>query len=171
MVQTSPLVDVPKRAAFRASEVCALVDVKPYVLRSWEIEFPSLGTAKTAGGARLYRRSDVEQVMRIKHLLLVDGLTLAGARRRLEEEAQLIVPEAPIEPLDQSARDCLTNIKHGLREILDLLAARHAGEALVIQQPATLVGSKAEGSRERPISNGRKSSSRPRQATRRKHAS
>ncbi len=44
--------------------------------------------AKSAGGPRVYRRADVEQVLRIKHLLLVEGLTLAGARRRLEEESR-----------------------------------------------------------------------------------
>ena len=60
--------------------------MQPYVLRSWEAEFPDLGVAKAAGGARVYRRKDVEQVARIKHLLLVEGLTLAGARRKLEEE-------------------------------------------------------------------------------------
>ena len=60
--------------------------MQPYVLRSWEAEFPALGIAKAAGGPRVYRRTDVEQVVRIRHLLLVEGLTLAGARRRLEEE-------------------------------------------------------------------------------------
>ena len=67
--------------------MCDLVKVQPYVLRSWEAEFPELGVAKAAGGPRVYRRADVEQVLRIKHLLLVEGLTLAGARRKLEEEA------------------------------------------------------------------------------------
>ena len=79
-------IEIPKRALFKPAEVCDLVKVQLYVLRTWEAEFPELGVTKTAGGPRVYRRADVEQVMRIKHLLLVEGLTLAGARRRLEEE-------------------------------------------------------------------------------------
>ena len=60
--------------------------MQPYVLRSWEAEFPDLGVAKTQGGPRVYRRADVERVLRIKHLLFVEGLTLAGARRKLQDE-------------------------------------------------------------------------------------
>ena len=100
--------------------------VQPYVLRSWEAEFPDLGVAKSAGGARVYRRADVEQVLRIKHLLLVDGLTLAGARRRLEEEGAPVAADAPAidELIGQNARERLTAVKRGLQSILDLLASR-----------------------------------------------
>src|SRR5438270_6932811 len=86
MAETFAQLEIPKRALCKAAEVCELVKVQPYVLRSWEAEFPALGIAKTPGAARIYRRVDVEQAMRIKHLLLVEGLTLAGARRRIEEE-------------------------------------------------------------------------------------
>ena len=86
MTDTVP-VDIPKRALFKAAEVCELLKLQPYVLRSWEAEFPALGVAKSPGSPRVYRREDVEQVQKIKHLLLVEGLTLAGARRKLEEDA------------------------------------------------------------------------------------
>ena len=86
MPDSSVQIDIPNRALFKAAEVCELLKVQPYVLRSWEVEFPDLGVTKNAGGPRIYRRADVEQVQRIKHLLLVEGLTLAGARRKLEEE-------------------------------------------------------------------------------------
>src|SRR5215831_13597312 len=86
MTEAMPPVDIPRRALFKAAEVCDIVKVQPYVLRTWEAEFPELGVAKAAGSPRVYRRTDVEQVVRIKHLLLVEGLTLAGARRKLEEE-------------------------------------------------------------------------------------
>ena len=88
-------VEIPKRALFKAAEVCELVKVQPYVLRSWEAEFPDLGVAKTEGGPRLYRRPDVERVLRIKHLLFVDGLTLAGARRKMQEEHGSPDPNSP----------------------------------------------------------------------------
>ncbi len=110
-------VEIPNRALFKASEVCDLVKVQPYVLRSWEAEFPDLGIAKTAGGPRVYRRTDVEQVLRIKHLLLVEGLTLAGARRKLQEEATPVAADAPMidELIGQHARERLTEVKRGLQ--------------------------------------------------------
>jgi hypothetical protein len=77
MPETPVQVEIPKRSLFKAAEVCDLAKVQPYVLRSWEAEFPDLGVAKAAGAPRVYRRSDVEQVLRIKHLL-VEGLTLAA---------------------------------------------------------------------------------------------
>jgi DNA-binding transcriptional MerR regulator len=107
---------------FKAVEVCDIVKVQPYVLRSWEAEFPALGVAKTAGAPRVYRRADVEQVARIKHLLLVEGLTLAGARRKLEAEAAPSTDEPAFDELiGQNARERLAAVKHGLRSILDLL--------------------------------------------------
>ena len=80
-------VEIPNRSLFRQPEVCEIAQVQPYVLRSWEAEFPDLGVAKTEGGPRVYRRADLEFVLRIKHLLFVEGLTLAGARRKLRGRA------------------------------------------------------------------------------------
>ena len=77
---------IPNRPAFRAQEVCEIADVQPYVLRGWEAEFPDLGVAKAPNGPRVYRRADVERVLKLKHLIQVEGLTLAGARRRLDEQ-------------------------------------------------------------------------------------
>ena len=57
-------VDIPKRALFKPSEVCEIASVQPYVLRSWESEFPDLGVTKGNGGPRVYRRADVERVLR-----------------------------------------------------------------------------------------------------------
>jgi DNA-binding transcriptional MerR regulator len=132
MADVSPPGEIPKRTLFKAAEVCDHVKVQPYVLRSWEGEFPGLGVSKSAGGPRVYRRIDIEQVLRIKHLLLVEGLTLAGARRKLEEEA------APVASADDligpEARDRLTEIKRGLRSILDLLSPP-AGEEFALSAP------------------------------------
>jgi DNA-binding transcriptional MerR regulator len=131
MPELAAQLEIPNRALFKAAEVCDLVKVQPYVLRSWEAEFPELGVTKSAGAARVYRRTDVEQVVRIKHLLLVEGLTLAGARRRLDEEGAPVVPESvAIEALvGQNARERLTAVKRGLQSILELLTgAGHVGE-------------------------------------------
>src|SRR3989337_87385 len=79
-------VQIPNRSLFRQPAVCEIAQLQPYVLRSWEAEFKDLGVTKTQGGPRVYRRADVERVLRIKHLLFVEGLTLAGVRRKLTEE-------------------------------------------------------------------------------------
>ena len=88
-----------------------------------EARFPGLGVAKAAGAPRVYRKADVEQVARIKHLLLVEGLTLAGARRKLEEEQTTVLADAAEidELLGKNARERLTTIKQGLQSILAML--------------------------------------------------
>jgi DNA-binding transcriptional MerR regulator len=130
MAEVSAPVDIPKRALFKAAEVCTLTKVQPYVLRSWEAEFPELGVTKAVGGPRVYRRADVQQVLRIKHLLLVEGLTLAGARRKLEEESAPVGADTPAidELIGQNARERLTVVKRGLQSILDLLGRSSNGE-------------------------------------------
>jgi DNA-binding transcriptional MerR regulator len=130
-------IEIPRRALFKAAEVCDLAKVQPYVLRSWESEFPQLGVAKSAGAPRTYRREDVEQVLRIKHLLLVEGLTLAGARRRLEEESAPVAANAPAidELIGRNARERLTEVKRGLRSILSLLARQGEPGELRLTSP------------------------------------
>jgi DNA-binding transcriptional MerR regulator len=137
MSDISAQIEIPNRALFKAAEVCDILKVQPYVLRSWEAEFPGLGVAKTASAPRVYRRQDVEQVARIKHLLLVEGLTLAGARRKLEDETAPVGADAPTidELIGRNARERLTTVKRGLQSILELLTDG-GGFRLAAPQPA-----------------------------------
>src|SRR2546430_4120883 len=139
MPDTAVPVEIPRRALFKAAEVCDLAKVQPYVLRSWEAEFPQLGVAKSAGGPRTYRREDVAQVLRIKHLLLVEGLTLAGARRRLEEESAPVAANAPVidELIGRNARERPTAGKRGPPPHLALLSPPPRGEEFPLAPPAT----------------------------------
>ena len=136
-------VDIPERALFKAAEVCDLAKVQPYVLRSWEAEFPQLGVAKTAGAPRVYRRTDVEQVLKIKHLLLVDGLTLAGARRKLDEQTAPVALDSPAmeELIGRNARERLTAIKRGLQSILELLTSGNGADEFRLAAPAAAIAS------------------------------
>ena len=114
-----------KRELFKAAEVCEVVQVQPYVLRSWEAEFPQLGQATASGGQRAYRRSDVELVLRIKQLVFEEGLTLSGARRRLEEDDDKDV-RGPIrveEALGANVRERLKSVKTGLQSIMEMLSS------------------------------------------------
>jgi DNA-binding transcriptional MerR regulator len=70
---------------YRIGEVARMTDLKPFVLRYWETEFPMLEPVKSASGHRLYRAEDVNMVLRIKRLLYDEGFTIAGARRHLRE--------------------------------------------------------------------------------------
>lgn len=127
MPETADEVVIPERAFFKSTEVCELAKVQPYVLRSWEAEFKDLGVQRSGGNTRVYRRHDVERVLRIKHLLLVDGLTLAGVRRKLEEEAeppleeQVAAVESAGSPMPAGARERIGAVKSGLRALLTLL--------------------------------------------------
>ena len=119
-------VEIPKRALFKTSEVCEIANVQPYVLRSWESEFPDLGVPKSGGGPRIYRRPDVERVLRIKQLVFTEGLTLAGVRRRIEEEAPPVLEEETVAPikelLGRNARERLAEVKRGLIGLLEMLS-------------------------------------------------
>src|ERR1700730_11108075 len=76
--------EIPDKLYFRIGEVARLAGIKPYVLRFWETEFPSLGPRKSGTGHRLYRRKEVELVLEIKGLLYDKRFTIEGARKFLE---------------------------------------------------------------------------------------
>jgi len=121
-----------KRSLYKAAEVCALAELQPYVLRSWEAEFPSLGVVQSNGKARVYRRADLDAVLRIKELIVSEGLTLGAARRRmLQETPSLDGRDAvPFETVLDDTRARVEGVKEGLRGILALLS-RSGNEAAV----------------------------------------
>jgi DNA-binding transcriptional MerR regulator len=129
----------PKRDLFKAAEVCEVAEVQAYVLRSWEAEFPQLGQPPSGGGPRLYRRSDIEMVLRIKSLVFGEGLTLAGARRRLDETAGSDEPTGVLveEVLGEHARERVRAVRDGLRGILQMLSSAGTESELVLAAPAT----------------------------------
>ena len=86
---------IPDKLYFRIGEVSDLADTKPYVLRYWETEFPSLKPVKSSTGHRLYRRPDVEMVFEIKRLLYGDGFTIEGARKYLAGNSGDLVEVKP----------------------------------------------------------------------------
>src|SRR5438105_13837780 len=77
---------IPDRLYFRIGEVSRLCGLPSYVLRFWETEFPQLKPSKSNTGQRMYRRLDVENVLRIKKLLYDEGFTIRGARQKLLAE-------------------------------------------------------------------------------------
>jgi DNA-binding transcriptional MerR regulator len=111
-----------KRELFKSAEVCELAELQPYVLRSWEAEFPGLGKPAAGVPGRVYRQADVELVLRIKQLVFVEGLTLAGARRRLEEEQPELLETAIDDGVGDAARTKLRELRAGLEATLQMLS-------------------------------------------------
>jgi len=132
---------IPNKLFFKIGEVCEITDTQPYVLRYWESEFPALAPAKNSSGQRIYRRRDIETVLRIKQLLYEEGFTIAGAKKRLEAEmsgrttpqhtpggsttpapnANTPTPPAARSDGDVSGRAVMAEVREQLREMLTLL--------------------------------------------------
>ncbi|MBI5505841.1 MAG: MerR family transcriptional regulator [Deltaproteobacteria bacterium] len=102
---------------FKIGEVAKIVGVKPYVLRYWESEFSVIKPGKTRSKHRLYRRRDVETLLRIKDLLHGRRFTIEGARRQLRQEAAAESAEAsPVAGTEslKEVRDALVAIRDAL---------------------------------------------------------
>ena len=113
--------EIPDKLYFKIGEVSDLLGVEPYVLRYWETEFTALSPKKSGTGHRLYRRKDVELLLRIKHLLYERKFTIEGARQSLQSE-----PRAPLRKPKQAqqelfAVDPLPEIRKELTDILEML--------------------------------------------------
>ena len=117
---------IPDKLYFRIGEVATLCRLPAYVLRFWESEFPQLKPVKSSTGQRMYRKRDVESVLRIKQLLYEQGFTISGARQQLRSETKSDKSQTAI-PFPSQAVPEIQNIRQGLREILDLLSTRRTG--------------------------------------------
>ena len=111
--------DIPDKTYFKIGEVCDLTGLKSHTLRYWEAEFTVIKPQRAGSKQRLYRRKDVENILRIKKLVHEDGLTLSGTRKLFAKEKNKkfqITPEA-----SQSARDLIEVLKKELSAIKNLI--------------------------------------------------
>ncbi len=99
----------PSRLFYRIGEVSRITGLEPHVLRYWETEFPQLKPDKGRSGQRLYKKKDLDHVLRIKRLLYQEGYTISGARKKLNGRDD----EAVESVLDSAIKD--------LRDILEML--------------------------------------------------
>ncbi len=123
--------EIPDKLYFRIGEVAKIAGIKPYVLRFWESEFPSLGPKKSGTGHRLFRRKDVELVLEIKRLLYDKRFTIEGARKALDTKPKPAASAASRSDvatrlqgdLFASANNAaLAEVKRELTEILKLIS-------------------------------------------------
>jgi DNA-binding transcriptional MerR regulator len=117
---------IPDKLYFRIGEVATLCRLPAYVLRFWESEFPQLKPVKSSTGQRMYRKRDVENVLRIKQLLYEQGFTISGARQQLRAEAKPDKTQGAI-PFPSHSSSEIQHIRQGLREILSMLSVRRTG--------------------------------------------
>jgi DNA-binding transcriptional MerR regulator len=114
---------IPDKLYFRIGEVSKLTHTKPYVLRFWETEFPTLKPTKSNSGHRLYRRQDVELVLEIRRLLYGKGFTIAGARQYLANNSRSKAAQRHLFlPTLDTAQ--LRAIRHELHAILTMLSRK-----------------------------------------------
>jgi DNA-binding transcriptional MerR regulator len=132
ITRAAPIIAGMARAAakeeklYKIGEVCKLADLQPYVLRYWETEFPQLSPNKSGGGQRLYTRAELDTILRIKELLYKEGFTIAGAKKKLEQEmsepaaaAPSATPAATTSAAPSS--DVIARVKDELRALLRML--------------------------------------------------
>src|SRR5512147_261762 len=112
---------IPDKLYFRIGEVSRLCRLPAYVLRFWETEFPQLKPTKSSTGKRMYRRRDLENVLRIKTLLYDQGFTIAGARQQLRTEAKATKDQVGLPFPRRASTDGLKRVRQGLQEILSIL--------------------------------------------------
>ncbi len=96
---------LPDKTYFRIGEVARITKLKPYVLRFWESEFKMIAPPKSRSKQRMYRKKDIETVLRIKHLLYKERFTIEGARKRIaalrRENEEPREAQIPVEKLNQ----------------------------------------------------------------------
>jgi DNA-binding transcriptional MerR regulator len=113
---------IPDKLYFKIGEVAEITGVKPYVLRYWESEFKMVNPSKSRSRQRLYRKSDVELIFRIKELLYEERYTINGARKKLKElgYGRISQPELQFEKVE--SKSALDKVIRELKEIQDLLS-------------------------------------------------
>jgi len=111
---------IPDKPFFKIGEAARLCAVKPYVLRYWETEFHSLRPQKTRSQQRLYRRKDVELLLKIRHLLYDERFTIEGARARLRELGHDEGAPPPL-PAPEIDPEVIRKIKQGLVDLIRML--------------------------------------------------
>ena len=123
--EAGPVREIPDKLFFRIGEVSQIVGVEPYVLRYWESEFRGLAPKKSSSGQRMFRKKDVELLLRIRHLLYDKKFTIEGARKVLSDGSDLpaVKKDTPAHQLELfPGVDPLPEIRKQLAEILKLVS-------------------------------------------------
>jgi len=106
------------KLVYKLDEVSRLTGVDAATLNAWEEEFPFLSAGQTGSGEKFFRQQDVAIIARVKELMAAKTLTLAGIKRRIEDEFGL-TRSAPVHP--ERLRKALNNVREELQDIVSTL--------------------------------------------------
>ena len=107
-----------EKLVYRLEEISRIAKVSPRTIESWEKEFYFVQAGLTASGEKVFRKKDLDIVIRLKELLENQGLTLAGAKRRIEEEFSL---KTPVLVHPDRLKKILFQVREQLKEIASSL--------------------------------------------------
>ncbi len=108
----------PHKMVYKLEEVSKITNINPGVITNWENEFYFLHAGQTASGDKIFRKKDLDIIIRLNELLEGQGLTLAGAKRKIEEEFGFKTP-VPIHP--DRLKKVILEVRELLQEISDLM--------------------------------------------------
>jgi len=113
---------IPDKLYFKIGEVCKITGVEPYILRYWESEFKLVKPYRTKSNQRLYRKKDVESILKIKKMLYEDKFTIAGAKLKLKDSnIQEKEKQLPLGFVPHKYREALKEIKEEIQQMRDSL--------------------------------------------------
>ena len=102
----------------RPADVCARLDIQPYILKFWESEFPVLG--RRVGQKRVYDGPAFEMVREIRRLVLDERRSLGEARTALDARfgGEAAAPPAPPPEAHAAAAETVSGDPDALAEQL-----------------------------------------------------
>ncbi len=114
-----------ERLYYRIGEVSRLTGLKPHVLRYWESEFKVIRPHKGGSSQRLYRRKDLDLILKIKKLLYEDGFTIAGAKKKIRDLERFENKPVKLKPIEKgsngNAHEFLIAVQEELKGIREML--------------------------------------------------
>jgi len=113
--------EIPDKLYFKIGEASEIVGVEAHVLRYWESEFKILKPLRAGSRQRLYRRGDIENLLRIRELLYSEGYTIAGARQAMKVGKEEENPHATGSGWQGVPREMFDSWKKELRALKKLL--------------------------------------------------
>jgi len=114
-----------ERLYYRIGEVSQITGLKPHVLQYWEFAFRVIKPYKSGSPQRLYRRKDLELILKIKKLLYEEGFTIAGAKKEIRDAEREESRSPRVKAVDNGAegeeRRLLSLIREELQGIKRIL--------------------------------------------------
>jgi DNA-binding transcriptional MerR regulator len=113
------------RLYYRIGEVSRITGLKPHVLRYWESEFKVIKPHKGGSLQRLYRRKDLDLILKIKKLLYEEGFTIAGAKKKIRDLERLENKQLKLKLVEKESNgkdhELLASVKEELKGIRNML--------------------------------------------------